>query len=215
MSWCRYVEDAVRWSRFATYAVRDASVLGGQRQWAGKVVVIGDLMQDAVERSDDGDSGRTSSGVLTVGVLFGSKGVKLGLGVPYFAATVKAVAAQLQGQRVRFVAPLAPTVSVEDVRAAGTREMNEFAGRFGCDTAVTYSDKGIGSSSCPGAVLVVDGSVQIELWPGGRAHYGALDLAITTAGTNTAELGHMGIPMILGKLRIFGLLKSGGGWDVL
>ena len=47
------------------------------------------------------------------------------------------------------------------------------------------------------AVLAIDNSVQIELWPGGRVHYSALDLAITTAGTNTAELGHMAIPMIL------------------
>ena len=162
----RYVEDAVRWSSFATYAVRDPSVLGSQKRWAGKVVVIGDLMQDALSPRDqyqtrlpasELDSAKTESegstraddksSFLTIGVLFGSKGVKLRLGVPYFAATVKAIAAILENQpdaprkRVRFIAPLAPTVSVEDVRTVATRELNEFAGRFGCDTVVTSSGR--------------------------------------------------------------------------
>ena len=120
-----------------------------------------------------------------VALLPGSKAAKLSVGMPFLLETADRLARMRPD--CRFLLPLAPTTSVQD--------LERFAG----------SDNPIAASYCASLEVVNDGELvtaagtRIRLLKQHPAH-GALsqcDLALTTVGANTAELGALAVPMIV------------------
>ena len=125
-------------------------------------------------------------------LLPGSKPAKLSVGVPFLLETADRLAAQRPG--CRFLLPVAPTTTVEDlVRYAG--RSNPIAAAYDSGVASTEPARaGEGLRR-----FVTRNGTEIHLQENPPAH-GALSqcqLALTTVGANTAELGALGVPMIV------------------
>jgi lipid A disaccharide synthetase len=120
-----------------------------------------------------------------VALLPGSKRAKLQVGMPFLLETADRLAAL--NPACRFLLPVAPTTSVEELlRYAG--EDNPVARLYAA-----------GRPRREGGELVTAAGTRLRLVEEQPAH-GLLSqcaLALTTVGANTAELGALGVPMIV------------------
>jgi lipid A disaccharide synthetase len=120
-----------------------------------------------------------------VALLPGSKAAKLSVGMPFFLETADHIARERP--QCRFLLPLAPTTSVEELlRFAGPT--NPIARLYRSAVVAVDND-----------ALVTKAGTRIQLIQEHPA-YGPLsqcDLALTTVGANTAELGALAVPMIV------------------
>ena len=108
----------------------------------------------------------------------------------------------------RFVLPLAPTVSLEQLAGYADPRSNPLIGQLGWGgggvvTAVTRSPWSNSTKLGDGLEGVVGwlesaGGARVALWGAWPAYdlYLRCELALTTVGTNTAELGALGVPMV-------------------
>jgi lipid A disaccharide synthetase len=152
-------------------------------RWAPRCTVVGDLMADLSEsaRSDaplpEGE---------WLALLPGSKRAKLRVGVPFLLETADRLARLRPG--CRFLLPLAPTTSIDDLLAqAGPANPIARAYRSGLPR-LRQPD-----------LLETPAGTRIRLVRENPA-YGALSqcaLALTTVGANTAELAALGVPMLV------------------
>jgi lipid A disaccharide synthetase len=150
------------------------------------VVEVGDLMLDPGE-------GAAARQPLPPGewvaLLPGSKRAKLLVGVPFLLDTADRLAVLRPG--CRFLLPLAPTVTIQELLAyAGPA--NPLAAHYGVgEPALLEGPDGPHLRTVAGTV--------IRLWQQHPAQ-GALcqcALALTTVGANTAELAALGVPMLV------------------
>ena len=144
--------------------------------------VVGDLMADLSSFAREADPLPEGE---WIALLPGSKPAKLSVGMPFLLDTADRLARLRPG--CRFLLPIAPTTTAEELLqfAAAT---NPIARCY--DTAV---------ASCHGDQLVTRAGTTIRLLTQHPAH-GPLSqcaLALTTVGANTAELGALGVPMIV------------------
>jgi lipid-A-disaccharide synthase len=164
-----------------------------------KFVVVGDLMSSsAVE-----DMTIVASMDPVIGLLPGSKAAKLAQGVPFMCA----VADQLQNYYpdLKFVLPLAPTLTVEQLANYGDTQQNPIVAMMGGITATLHRSSPESPSELARDWLETSGGTIIELKTIGddgprTPHYNTLrrcTLCLTTIGANTAELGALAIPMII------------------
>ena len=144
--------------------------------------VVGDLMADLsgfARRENPLPAGTW------VALLPGSKAAKLSVGMPFLLETADRLARERPD--CRFLLPLAPTTSVEELlRFAGAS--NPIAAHYASGVAAV--DEGH---------LITRAGTRIRLLEQHPAH-GALSqcaLALTTVGANTAELGALAVPMIV------------------
>ena len=144
--------------------------------------VVGDLMADLssfARQAAPLPDGRW------VALLPGSKPAKLSVGMPFLLETADRLARMRPD--CRFLLPLAPTTSVQDLeRFAGPD--NPIAASYRASLEVVNDGE-----------LVTAAGTRIRLLKQHPAH-GALsqcDLALTTVGANTAELGALAVPMIV------------------
>ena len=118
-------------------------------------------------------------------LLPGSKPAKLSVGMPFLLDTADRLARLQPG--CRFLLPLAPTTSVDELlRFAGAS--NPIAARYSASIASVEQGE-----------LVTGAGTRIRLLEQHPAH-GPLSqcaLALTTVGANTAELGALAVPMIV------------------
>jgi lipid A disaccharide synthetase len=152
--------------------------------------VVGDLMADLGEHTGDGTP---LPGGPWIALLPGSKRAKLLVGVPFLLETADRLAAQRPG--CRFLLPLAPTTSLE--------ELLDCAGA--ANPIARHYRSGVPRPR-PSALLEADGlalhttaGTVIEVVRAVPAH-GVLSqcaLALTTVGANTAELAALGVPMLV------------------
>jgi lipid A disaccharide synthetase len=163
-----------------------------------KFSVVGDLMTDAGSGREEGISreGEISPAQRMIGLLPGSKAAKLGQGVPLGCAIADLL--HQADPSIRFVIPLAPALDEATLAAFADPEQNpcvELMGGIGARLTK------VGEQS----VLETDRGTQIELHSIGddgpcTPHYNLLrqcTLCVTTVGANTAELGALGIPMVM------------------
>ena len=174
-------------------------------KYRSKFRVVGDLMTDA------GISGqvapiipldtspnkihRKTPGV-TIGLLPGSKAAKLGQGVPLGCAIAELL--HKRDPSIRFVLPMAPALDEATLEKFANPASNPAVALMGGVSAQIVR-------SGTDTFLKTLGGTEIELHAIGddgprTPHYGLLnqcDLCITTVGANTAELGALGIPMIM------------------
>lgn len=184
-----YAEWEARWyrwiDRFAL--MRPDTAKSKDAKYAPKFTVVGDLMAE-VGREVAGQK-RQEAGEL-VGLLPGSKAAKLTQGVPL----VLAIAERIQAARpqTRFIIPVAPTLDLPTLAGFADPEQNP------CIALVEgTSAELITSGSVP--YLKAASGFQVELWTQSPAYdlLAQCSLCLTTVGANTAELGSLGIPMIV------------------
>jgi lipid A disaccharide synthetase len=155
-------------------------------RWRSRCRVVGDLMADLSEAAR---AERPLSSGEWVALMPGSKRAKLQVGMPFLLDTADRLAALRPG--CRFLLPVAPTTSVAELLA--------YAGPAN-PIAAHYASREPRLEACPdGPVLCTAAGTRILLVEQQPAH-GVLSqcaLALTTVGANTAELGALGVPMIV------------------
>lgn len=183
-----YVEWEARWlswiNRFAL--AREGSLGRIPRQYRQKCRVVGDLMTDV--HGVDGKVPAPSRP--QIALLPGSKSLKLALCLPLFLAIAEALAQERP--ELEFFIPLAPTLTPETLpRFADSAHHGTIAATGG----TTAQLKTVGDRHW----LETARGVKIEIVTDFPAH-GVLaqsQFAITTVGANTAQLGAIGVPMVV------------------
>ncbi len=186
-----YAEWEARWSgHIDQFGIREAKVLAKvSPKHRHKCTVIGDLMADVALEIPES----ISQNQPLIGLLPGSKPAKLTQGIPLCLAIAESI--HQQRPETQFLIPVAPTLDLS--------------------TFVRYSDpthnptvKTIGNTH-PQLIfpenrhhppyLKTAGGAKIQLWQPSPAYdvLAACRFCITTVGANTAELGTLGIPMLV------------------
>jgi lipid A disaccharide synthetase len=183
-----YAEWVARWPRWndRIAAMGPAAADALAPRWRPRCRVVGDLMADLSEAAR---AERPLPEGVWVALMPGSKRAKLQVGMPFLLEAAERLAALRPG--IRFLLPVAPTTSVAELLAyAGPA--NPIAAHY----APTNPQLEAGPE---GPVLCTAAGTRILLVEQQPAH-GVLSqcaLALTTVGANTAELGALGVPMIV------------------
>ena len=202
-----YAEWVARWPRWNDRIAAMAPAVRDQlpRRFRTRCRVVGDLMADLSSHARE--EAPLPSGEW-VALLPGSKPAKLSVGVPFLLETADRLAAQRPG--CRFLLPVAPTTTVEDLERYASRS-NPIAASYDTDIAsIEPARTGEGLRR-----FITRNGTEIHLQENPPAH-GALSqcqLALTTVGANTAELGALGVPMIvLVPTQHLGVMQAWDGW---
>ena len=179
-----YAEWVARWPRWNDRVAAMSESVRDQLPPAQRAHcrVVGDLMADLSSFAREEDPLPAGE---WVALMPGSKRAKLSIGVPFLFETADRLAQRRPG--CRFLLPVAPTTNVvELLRFAGHE--NPIAADYG----VAVAEVGEG-------YLVTAAGTRIELIEQHPAHaaLSQCDLALTTVGANTAELGALAVPMIV------------------
>ena len=183
-----YAEWVARWPRWndRIAAMGPAAAEQLAPRWRDRCHVVGDLMADLSEAA--GQERPLPAGEW-VALLPGSKRAKLQVGMPFLLETADRLSALRPG--CRFLIPVAPTTSVQELLAYGG-SANPIAAHYAAGEP--QLERG-----AEGPELVTASGSRILLIEEQPAH-GVLSqcrLALTTVGANTAELGALGLPMIV------------------
>ncbi|MBM5800088.1 MAG: glycosyl transferase [Cyanobacteria bacterium K_DeepCast_35m_m2_023] len=182
-----YAEWVARWPQWndRVAAMGPAAAHRLPMRLQSRCTVVGDLMADLSV------SARSSAPLPPgewIALLPGSKRAKLQVGMPFLLETADRLAALRPG--CRFLLPVAPTTSPAELLAysgaANPLQRHYASGEPRLEAA-------------SGPCLVTPAGTRIDLHAEHPAH-GALSqcqLALTTVGANTAELGALGVPMIV------------------
>jgi lipid-A-disaccharide synthase len=190
-----YAEWQGRWWRWVDrFAAMNSDVLNPvSPQYHHKFSVIGDLMADVSVSAKD-----TSNLPLTkplqpeselIGILPGSKPMKLALGVPFTLA----IAQKIYNRRpqTHFVIAVAPTVDLETISRYADEQYNPIIKQINGLSATLKLDK------IP--YLETPQGLRVQLWTSTPAYdlFRQCNLCLTTIGANTAELGSLAVPMLV------------------
>ncbi|OWY67564.1 lipid-A-disaccharide synthase [cyanobacterium TDX16] len=218
-----YAEWETRWhSWIDRFAVMKPDLIdSAPSKHTHKFTVVGDLMAEAAaiqnskfktQNFPTPDSRLpTPDSPEVIGLLPGSKAAKLSQGVPLMLAIAEYI--HRQRPQTRFVIPVAPTLDVQTLADFANREKNPIIPLVEGSTAeliphpapltpqrqmlqVGEPQERTGSSSL---LLKTASGLVVELWTRSPA-YDLLSqccLCLTTVGANTAELGSLGVPMIV------------------
>ncbi len=202
-----YAEWEARWLPWIdVVGVMNANVLAAAPQrYHHKIQIVGDLMTEVnadpnlqQDQLRIQETLKLSSETELIGLLPGSKAAKLTQGVPLMLA----IAHHLHRQRpqTRFVIPVAPTLSLETLAKYADRQFNPWTEAFdGVNAQLVYSPVHSTGDVLDQPYLETSSELRVELWTK-TPHYGLFSLCkfcITTVGANTAELGSLGVPMIV------------------
>ena len=183
-----YAEWVARWPRWndSIAAMGPAAAYRLAGRWRHRCQVVGDLMADLSESARDEQPLPPGD---WLALMPGSKRAKLQVGVPFLLETADRLSAQRPN--CRFLLPVAPTTSVQELLAY-TGPNNPIARHYSAgEPQLQPSPQGLEFITKSGTRILL-----IEQQP---AH-GVLSqccLALTTVGANTAELGALGVPMIV------------------
>lgn len=202
-----YAEWEARWHAWGDrFAVMNAEILTRVApKYTHKFSVVGDLMAEAGGRSEEGggDEEELQNSKLKIqnstspliGLLPGSKPMKLTLGVPLTLAIAEQI--HLARPDVQFVIPVAPTLDLAAIAAYANPEENPVIQRLGWVGGHLVEANSSDQQQLPS--LKTPSGLQITLWTDFPA-YKVLSrccLCFTTIGANTAELGSLAVPMIV------------------
>lgn len=210
-----YAEWFANWPRWIdAFGVMNQNLVDkAPARYRSKFKVVGDLMGDgqavlAGKEAVAEKLGLTHETEL-VGMLPGSKRAKLTQGVPLLLA----IADYLHQRRpqTKFVVPVAPTLTIQQLAPYADPQQNPFHKIFAAPTTTLIEPNE------PEALpfFKTERGTQIFLWPSFPAHAvtSQCQLCLTTVGANTAELGSMGMPMLV--LLPTQQLEAMNAWDGL
>ncbi|MEH2272431.1 MAG: lipid-A-disaccharide synthase [Nostoc sp.] len=196
-----YAEWEARWhnwiDRFGVMKPQVAALV--PQKYAHKFTVVGDLMVEAAgETGESLDSNSPLSITPSlktelIGMLPGSKAAKLAQGVPLTLGIAEYVYAKRP--QTRFVIPVAPTLDLQTLASFADLEKNSIAKIFGFGGASLIVPEDAKSK----ALLKTATGLTVELWQENPAYHllSQCCICLTTVGANTAELGALGVPMIV------------------
>jgi lipid-A-disaccharide synthase len=194
-----YAEWEARWhnliDRFGVMKPKVAEKVS--QKYAHKFTVVGDLMLEASSYSslanDQGQRTNDQEQTQIIGILPGSKAAKLTQGVPLTLATAEYIHAKRP--KTQFVIPVAPTLDLQTLANFADPQKNPFVETFKFSGASLVMPEQ--SDEYP--LLKTGKGLNVELHQENPA-YGILShccICLTTVGANTAELGSLGIPMLV------------------
>ncbi|MBN3873155.1 lipid-A-disaccharide synthase [Nostoc sp. JL33] len=196
-----YAEWSARWHNWIDrFGVMKPEVTTRVPQkYAHKFTVVGDLMVEAAgvaEKSLNSNSPLAITPSLKtelIGLLPGSKAAKLAQGVPLCLATAEYVYAKRP--QAKFVIPVAPTLDLQTLASFADPQKNSIAEIFGFGGASLIVPEDASSK----ALLKTTTGLTVELWQENPAYQllSQCCICLTTVGANTAELGALGVPMIV------------------
>ncbi|HAC64563.1 MAG TPA: lipid-A-disaccharide synthase [Cyanothece sp. UBA12306] len=189
-----YAEWEARWYRWINHfgVMNEAVIKDIPPVYRHKLTVVGDLMADITPQQVLKFPKSETSPLIAI--LPGSKPGKLMQGVPLCLAIAEAV--YQQNPQTRFIIPVAPTLDLPQLADFADPTKNPLVIKMGGVTGkLVIGDPQI--SQPP--VLKTPTGLEIELITDFPAHDYLCQccLALTTVGANTAELGALGIPMIV------------------
>ncbi|MEH2077017.1 MAG: lipid-A-disaccharide synthase [Nostoc sp.] len=192
-----YAEWEARWhkwiDRFGVMKPKVAAVV--PQKYAHKFTVVGDLMLEAGEGLDSNSPSAITSSLKTefIGLLPGSKAAKLAQGVPLTLSIAEYVHAKRP--QTKFVIPVAPTLDLETLASFADPQRNSIAKIFGFGGASLIAPKDVRVKP----LLKTATGLIVELWQENPAYQllSQCCICLTTVGANTAELGALGVPMIV------------------
>jgi len=197
-----YAEWEARWhnliDRFGVMKPQVAARVSPK--YAHKFTVVGDLMLEAQGSCTDAiHPGSNCTDAIhrvsteIIGLLPGSKAAKLTQGIPLMLAIAEYIHANRP--QTKFVIPVAPTVDLQTLASFGDSQKNPFVETFGISSVSLIIPEDAESK----ALLKTQTGLTVELWQENPA-YNLLSqccICLTTVGANTAELGALGVPMIV------------------
>jgi lipid A disaccharide synthetase len=209
-----YAEWEARWHNWIDrFGVMKPEVAArAPHKYAHKFTVVGDLMVEANSHSslvignlsndkelmtNDIDASTTSHSVgqktELIGLLPGSKAAKLAQGVPLCLSIAEYVHAKRP--QTKFVIPVAPTLDLQTLASFADPQRNSIAEIFGFGGAALI----VPEDDRDKALLKTAKGVTVELWQENPAYHllSQCCICLTTVGANTAELGALGVPMIV------------------
>ena len=219
-----YAEWSARWHKWIDrFGVMKPEVAAGVPQkYAHKFTVVGDLMVEASSHSslvightlqegeapmslanneaqmiNDTDASTASHKVgqetELIGLLPGSKAAKLAQGVPLSLSIAEYVHAKRP--QTKFVILLAPTLDLQTLANFADPQKNSIAEIFGFGGADLIAPEDARGK----ALLKTTTGLTVELWQENPAYHLLTQccICLTTVGANTAELGALGMPMIV------------------
>ncbi|MCT7959334.1 lipid-A-disaccharide synthase [Laspinema sp. D1] len=191
-----YGEREARWQRWIDrFAVMNDQVQPqDSRKYAHKFTIVGDLIADVV-----GDVGNENEEKVEwreaeelIGLLPGSKPAKLMQGVPLCLAIAECIH-QVRPQS-QFVIPVAPSLDIETLAEFANPQQNPVLKLVNGTPGELKLEE---NNSI--AYLETPSGLRVQLWRRSPAYdlLSQCTLCLTTVGANTAELGSLGIPMIV------------------
>jgi lipid A disaccharide synthetase len=182
-----YAEWEARWhglvDRFAV--MNDRVMAKVKPQYAAKFTVVGDLMID--NRDDLNSTANDPNPPSLLGILPGSKAAKLGMGLPLMLAIAEYL--QAAQPQLKFAIPVAPTIDIPTLASYADPARNPVIALVNGATATLVTE-------AAHSYLLTAKGLKVEL----RTEHDWLaecTLCLTTVGANTAELGSLGVPMIV------------------
>ncbi|MCF2151245.1 lipid-A-disaccharide synthase [Desmonostoc muscorum LEGE 12446] len=195
-----YAEWEARWHNWIDrFGVMKPQVAAGVSQkYAHKFTVVGDLMLEANTNLSSVKSHpllTNDTGQITdlIGILPGSKAAKLTQGIPLMLAIAEHIHANKP--QTKFVIPVAPTVDLQTLASFGDSQKNPFVETFGLsNVSLIIPEDGKSKAS-----LKTQRGLTVELCQENPAYdlLSQCSICLTTVGANTAELGALGVPMIV------------------
>jgi lipid A disaccharide synthetase len=202
-----YAEWAARWHNLVDrFAVMNAEVMAKVKpQYLDRFTVVGDLMVENQTLLNSSQNPHQNDSIL-IGLLPGSKSAKLGMGLPLMLAIAEYI--QAANPHVKFAIPVAPTIDLETLASYADPTKNPIIALVNGATATLEQGETL-------PYLQTDKGLKVEL----HTEFPAYDwlsectLCLTTVGANTAELGGLGVPMIV--LIALQQLDAMRAWDGL
>ncbi len=183
-----YAEWEARWWRWIDgFGVMNSQVMAKvPPKHHHKFAIVGDLMVDLAIESDPVNLNARE----IIGLLPGSKAMKLAQGVPFMLAIAEQI--KLIRPEIDFLVPVAPTLNAQILASYADRQQNPVVDLFEGQTAQLIYQNST-------AYLQTANGLQVRLITDFPAHHELRKcrLCLTTVGANTAELGALGIPMIV------------------
>jgi hypothetical protein len=193
-----YAEWEARWhgwvNRFG--CMTPAIVEAAPAKYRYKCDVIGDLMADVQADREGQAVVRDRLHLLPdhdlIGIMPGSKKNKLSVGLPFCLGIAEAI--HRLRPKTQFVIPVAPMLSLPALAQFADADQNADIRLFeGATTAQLVGE----DSALPR--LRTPSGLEVMLWQSHPAYdlMGQMRFCLTTVGANTAELGSLGVPMMV------------------
>ncbi|HEY9630223.1 MAG TPA: lipid-A-disaccharide synthase [Coleofasciculaceae cyanobacterium] len=155
-------------------------------KYVHKFQVVGDLMAEAGAQASAPEKAKAQD---LIGLLPGSKPAKLAQGVPLCLAIAQHL--HKACPQTRFVIPVAPTLDLATLAKFADPTQNPISSAFGSPAAELVCN--------PQPYLKTSEGLRIDLYMASPAYdlLSQCRFCLTTIGANTAELGALGVPMIV------------------
>ncbi len=186
-----YAEWIARWPFWNNriVAMSESIVEKLPRRIQKRCSVIGDLTADLTEIAKIDDPLPPGK---WIALMPGSKSSKLKIGIPFFLDVADKISQSMPD--CKFLIPIAPTTNIDEIKYFGSRK-NPISKQYksGIKSITTSNNKE------SRGILITNKSTVIVIQEKHPAYsdLSQCDIALTTIGANTAELGSLNIPMIV------------------